>query len=171
MRFSHCIFLVSVSLFAIACERSESTQDPSSPAHTADAPEQASAADLLPALQEVVRKDSCSFNAPAPDARVITGKPLPVWGYAFDPDSALVPADVWVRLTPLSGGQAISIRAKRGAREDVAAALRRPELLNSGFGAEIDLQGLPPGKYSVAVLQRVDGKYLLCESPAPIVLS
>lgn len=122
------------------------------------------------AMEEVVDNESCGINAPQPGGVFPKSAKFPVWGYAFDRSSGSLPADVSVRMTAMSSGKAAVFKAARGNRPDVVEKLGKPELLESGFGVEIDVTGFEPGQYIVSVLQVVDGKYLVCNNPLPITL-
>lgn len=173
MRFRYCFLsLIAISLVASCGKDQPARQMPEATTPPVDDIGQATpGAAALPSRLEIVRNDSCSFNAPESGAQVLREHSLAVWGYAFDPDSNQIPDAIWIRLTSLTDGNVIAVPAQRGAREDVAAALGRPELLNSGFGVEMDVRKFSPGAYRVSVLQKVGNNYLVCESPGQITLS
>lgn len=122
-------------------------------------------------LEEVVDNESCGINAPQPGVAYPRAANFPVWGYAFDTASGSIPAEVSVRFTALDSGRTAVFAAARGSRPDVAETLRRPELVASGFGAEVDVTSFEPGSYVVSILQQSGGILLVCNNPLPITLN
>ncbi len=57
----------------------------------------------------------------------------------------------------------------RMSRPDVAKAFNLP-IEMAGYGGKIDIKTLPPATYTVSVVQSVEGKTFICNSPSKIVL-
>ncbi|WP_284449609.1 hypothetical protein [Pseudoxanthomonas mexicana] len=172
------LFIVAASMGIASCGGPSDKGVDSSPV-VAESPDAEKAPDAAvsassdaPAVEEVVANDYCGINAPTPGAEYAKQKPLSVWGYAFDKANWTIPGNVSIRVSPVlpEAGNAVTVAASRGSRPDIAAALNRPELTESGFGAEVDVSQLPEGSYVVAVLQEVDGKVYVCNNPLPITL-
>ena len=94
---------------------------------------------------------------------------LPAWGYVYDSEAGTIPLSVTLRI---SSPEAVvmTVPAIRGRRPDVAAAFGRPELEESGFGAEMDIASLSPGQYTFSVVQELDAKRIVCESSGPFTV-
>lgn len=171
----HLRYLMTTTLAVLslaACDAgSGAASRPDAAEKAADAPTAAvPAAPADPAREEVVDNDSCGINAPQPGGVFPRSAKFPVWGYAFDTRGGAIPDEVSVRLTALNADKTAVFKAQRGSRPDVAVKLDRPDLAESGFGAEVDVTGFEPGQYVVSVLQVVDGKWLVCNNPLPITL-
>lgn len=121
-------------------------------------------------LEEVKADENCGINSPAVDSTHKRSANLSTWGYAFDKATWTVPANPIVRFTSLDSDSKLLVPLERGPREDVAKAFNQPGILNSGFGATVDLSELQPGRYQVAILQEVDGKYSVCTAPGAFLL-
>jgi hypothetical protein len=158
-----CIFIVS-GLSACGDRSNSVTAERTDPVKTG------SSVSPVATLKEVVANDNCGINSPLPGTDVDKSKILPVWGYAINRTNWTIPESVSIRVSSMSGDHHVVVPAKRGARKDVADALGKPELENSGFGAEADLSSLPAGAYMVSVLQIIDGKTSVCNSALPIAL-
>ncbi len=129
------------------------------------------AATIDAALPETLKNDNCGIDAPIPGGTYPRSQKLAVWGYAFDMSTSQIPTKVTVRIRGLDSNEMLIFPASRGVRDDVAEALKRPELKGSGFGVEADIASLSSGRYLVSVLQEVDGKNLVCNSALPITLN
>lgn len=163
-------FLFSLSFLLAGCD----SQAPQQSASREDAGGSAIGAEARSGgdsgQQEVEIKEGCDINAPLPGRTYERVQPLSAWGYAFDPASGEISENVRLRLESEASSQSLVVEAKRGRREDVAKALGREELAMSGFGAEIDVSALPPGQYSLTVIQQLKTGTVVCKSPAPFTL-
>ena len=122
-------------------------------------------------LPEVVNNDNCGIDAPKSAGSYSRNQNLPIWGYAYDASTGEIPSKIFVRVSALDSNETIVFPAARGIREDVAVALKRPELKASGFGVEANVASLSAGRYVVSVLQEVNAKYLVCNIALPITLN
>lgn len=150
-----------------------SGQRPDATVEAVELPVSKSATDKLPdiALPEEVNNDNCGINAPLPGAAYSRSEKLAIWGYAFDMSTNRIPPKITIRISALDSDAMLLFPAVRGTREDVAEALKRPELKDSGFGVEADVASLSPGRYLVSILQEADGRNLVCNSALPITLN
>jgi hypothetical protein len=69
------------------------------------------------------------------------------------------PQEIWIRLSPLSGGSPHFYRALQTPRPDVAVYFNQPQFRNVGFSANIDLNGLQ-GIQKVDILAISEGAAL-----------
>ena len=120
-------------------------------------------------LPEIVVNEGCGINSPEPGKSYDRTVMLPAWGYVYDSEAGTIPLSVTLRI---SSPEAVvmTVPAIRGRRPDVAAAFGRPELEESGFGAEMDIASLSPGQYTFSVVQELDAKRIVCESSGPFTV-
>ena len=77
---------------------------------------------------------------------------LHIDGWVADVDAGVALSDVYVELTG-PGSRQFYLRGARYPRSDVAQQFHQPSLLQSGFSAVGELDTLPPGPYSLRILE------------------
>ncbi|MDR7100824.1 hypothetical protein J2X04_003205 [Lysobacter niabensis] len=182
------VVLALICVSAVACNRVD-------PAQTAAATATASAAATAPvvvekpiALAELKAEqvaaspalsDACNLESIAgtvvPDGRPIESdkRVFAVSGWAIDDKAKAAPAELDLRAYSTSGdGRVWQIALPRTvARPDVQAARGGSEkLLNSGFSAQVDAAGLPPGQYSLRLTFQDGGTETICDNGRAVVL-
>jgi len=86
---------------------------------------------------------------------------LMVDGWAFDEKNAAVPATVVLQLAH-GEERYFALLNRHGGRDDLAKAYAKPEFANAAYGAPLDIAALPAGQYEVSVIQKAEGKSLVC---------
>jgi hypothetical protein len=168
-------FIHSVMLAAIVtagCDRGDDKDSAVDTAIKNDLPASAQeeiAVQVPNELPEIVVNEGCGINSPEPGKSYDRTVMLPAWGYAYDADGGTIPSNVIVRISSPEA-VAMTVPAIRGKRPDVATAFGRPELEESGFGAEMDIAALSPGQYTFSVVQELDAKRIVCESSGPFTV-
>jgi hypothetical protein len=172
MRSSLICFVTIAAVVAAGCGRDDEKNAVADVSKKNDVPvnvQQEKAAHVPAELPEVVVNDGCGINSPEPGKSYDRTVFLPAWGYAYDADGGTIPSKVTLRITS-SNAVAIVVPAVRGNRHDVAIAFGRPELEESGFGAEVDITSLSPGQYTFSVIQELREKRIVCNSSAPFTV-
>jgi len=135
-------------------------------------PETAFVAERPSSLCSPTKSGSCNLDMidfkPAADVNTVERDvPISMMGWAADDGS--VPPIVLVELTGPVRYYSSAIR--RTLRPDVAAALKAPTLLHSGYDLSVSFRDVDPGRYGVNVVQvRSTGKSLICETSRKIVV-
>jgi hypothetical protein len=84
-------------------------------------------------------------------------------GWAFDEKSGSVPAVVTLQL--VQGEERYYAQLNRhGGRDDLSKAFGKPEFANAGYFASVEVASLPAGQYAIFVVQKGDGKNMVCST-------
>jgi hypothetical protein len=110
-----------------------------------------------------------------PDASPIEPKArvFPVSGWAVDDVARRAPPEIQIRIASQTGDGRVWSQTAVPAidRTDVQQIQGgAPELLKSGFAAEIDTSALPAGEYRVRIAYQRDGKEVACDNGRGVVL-
>lgn len=170
MRNQYCFLLLSLYFFVAGCDSEVPRKSGSDTGAGAPAIGTGNQPDGELGSQEVEVQEGCDINAPLPGRSYDRVQSFSAWGYAFDPVSGEVSEGVKLRIESEDSSESLVVDAKRGRREDVSKAFNREELVMSGFGADMDVSVLPPGRYSISVIQQVKRGVIVCKSPAPFTL-
>lgn len=117
----------------------------------------------------VVADDYCGVNAPIAGVEFGRETELQPWGWAFDKSSGKVPEDISMQIVSEDKKNGLRVPLTRMSRPDVAKVFNLP-IEMAGYSGKIDIKTLPPATYTVSVLQAVEGKIFICNSPSKIVL-
>jgi hypothetical protein len=194
---SYSWFLLAVAASAclfggIACDRA-STDELTKPAESAHLPlpasqvspansappveppavleEQAFKAQKPTSIASAVEATPCALDrvgdAPAEAVTTITReKPVLLMGWAAHGATGTSPPVVVVEL---SGKKRFFAAATRVKRPGIAAELKTPGLLNSGYDLLASFSAVPPGEYAVRILQvSLAGDAFLCDTEKKI---
>lgn len=82
-------------------------------------------------------------------------------GWAFDDKSKSAPESIFIELAPVKGGDKYYETAKRSERGDLAKTFNAPAYKKAGFNLKADIKSVPPGEYSINVIQISDGNPIM----------
>lgn len=166
----------SVESSAVSMEAPAATESIESTRPTANAPTPMSAEQLLanrvPAkLCNIEGIGDASFAAN--EIEVAGMAPVLVRGWVGMDASKTVPASAAVRIVSAvdqTKAWEIVIRVN-SPRDDVATAKNAPGLAQSGFGAAVDLSGLPADSYHLFITYSSEGQNFFCDNGRVIKLN
>ena len=172
-----CPLLVAVIVLSLAgCSEKEPEKAPTpaaSPA-AAPAPSFAKATTVRPAVIQSTRSlpNACSFDAvndqPPKDASISDKARVKLHGWAGNVPAGTSPKQVFVEF---EGPSKVYVQATHGIkRPDVADALKKPGLVDTGWVAYADLSDAAAGAYKVRIIQVEVQSGLVCDSNKSIVI-
>ena len=159
---------VAISLLALnGCDKIEKALNPSSQEGASFSTTLSTPATLisnggschLDAINGVVTKSATTAKA----------EPITIGGWAVDDTAGTIPNPVIIRLT--AGSQVFYAEtSERGPRPDVAKALNNATFEQSGFNLTATLQAVPPGQYTLELLQPTANALLVCPDQGQIII-
>ena len=84
-----------------------------------------------------------------------------IYGWALDEKNGTLPSYIMLKLTKGEQHYYAPLN-RRGDRGDLVKAFGKPEFVNAGFGATLDLASLPAGEYEAFILQKGEASLLIC---------
>lgn len=113
----------------------------------------------------------CSVDNPTRNTVQALAAPLNIGGWAFDKTAGKAHDDVFVRLVSEDRKNIREFQAMRGTRRpDVARAYNMPAAETAGFDLTAPKVELPPGRYSVYVVQKSGDDQIVCSPDYDIAL-
>lgn len=102
-------------------------------------------------------------------ATIAKVEPMTIGGWAVDDTTGTTPKPVIIRLT--AGSQVFYAETSdRVSRPDVAKALNNPAFEQSGFNLTATLEAVPPGQYTLELLQPTASALLVCPDKGQIIV-
>lgn len=116
-------------------------------------------------MKDFASNNSCSLDSPVAGTTVMSNVPFEPWGWAYNVVADTLPKDVTLQIINAKNDVVLTSPVTRAPRPDVAKALGKPDLTNSGFVAKLDISKLEAGTYSIKVIQQEGNSRYNCSSP------
>lgn len=95
----------------------------------------------------------CNIDTPGKNTTLDSMSDFHLGGWAFSQKDHNVPDAVIVYFVNEATGELVTRTATRAPREDVVAAFKQENLLNSGFDTVVAKNTLQPGRYRIELIQ------------------